>query len=54
MKAKYIELCLVIVNLLAGCSEKEIINNDSQEQSVQVVLQAYSGSNGAPASRLAF
>ena len=54
MKAKYLGFLLVTMALIIGCSEEEIANIEQVEQSVEVKVQAYSGSGNEPVSRLAY
>ena len=54
MKTKYIGFLLVVVALITGCFEEELVNMEQMEQSVLVKVQAYSGSGDTPASRLAY
>lgn len=54
MKTRYIGFLLVVVALITGCSEEELVNMEQMEKSVLVKVQAYSGSDDAPASRLAY
>lgn len=54
MKTRYLGFLFATIALISGCSEEEIANIEQVGQPVEVMVQAYSGSDNAPVSRLAY